>query len=688
MRAMQLERLRNIGIVAHIDAGKTTVSESLLFESGVEHRIGRVDEGTAVMDWMAEERERGITITAAATTLPWRDGSISLIDTPGHVDFGIEVERSLRVLDGAVLVVDAVAGVQAQTETVWRQLARQRIPALLFVNKCDRIGADFQAALHSVRRRLGARVLAVQCPLLVDGALRGVVDVIERRAWLAPGDGGEPAEESGVPADLADDVALLRGELVEALSERDDGILAAALEERDVAPLALRAALRARVLDGSVVPALCGAALRHVGIARLLDAVVDWLPSPLDVLPVRGRSPEDGAALARAPDPLGPLCAYVFKLQAEASGDLYFLRVWSGTLVPGASAWNPRLRRHERIARLYRMHSHARTALASAGPGEIVAVHGPKTSVTGDTLCDPAQPIVLETLVAAEPVLTLVAEPASTADRDKLRAALARLAREDPSFHPQEDEATGQWTLAGMGELHLEVVLHRLRDEFHVEVRTGAPRVAYREAVCGASRGAARVERILAGKEVFGAVELELEPRADQAAGVEVRFGPDCAVPSVFREALAEALVGAAQVGPRLGFPLAGVVLRLMGGESRPRLDAEPAFVQAAVGALRKALEAASVQLLEPLMEFTVEAPQEFAGGILADLNARKAAVGRVESHGSQRELGGTVPLYHMFGYASAVRSLSQGRAGFAMTPAGYRPVPDSELAARGLSWS
>ncbi|HVS19931.1 MAG TPA: elongation factor G, partial [Planctomycetota bacterium] len=349
--------------------------------------------------------------------------------------------------------------------------------------------------------------------------------------------------------------------------------------------------------------------------------------------------------------------------------------------------WNPRLRRHERITRLYRVHSGARSALASAGPGEIVAVHGPKASVTGDTLCDPAHPILLEGLVAGEPVLTLVAEPANTADRDKLRAALERLAREDPSFHQAEDESTGQWTLAGMGELHLEVVLHRLRDEFRVEARTGAPRVAYREALRGPSRGEARVERALGGKEVFGAIELELEPRADLAAGVEVQWGADCAVPQAFRAAVAEALADAAQVGPRFGFPLTGAGLRLVGGESRPRLDAEIGFTQAAVAALRKALEAAPVDLLEPLMEFAIDAPAEFASGILADLNARKAAVDRVEARGTQRELGGTVPLFHMFGYASAVRSLSQGRAAFAMTPAGHRPVPEAELEARGLTW-
>jgi len=684
---MQLERLRNIGVVAHIDAGKTTVSERLLFESGVEHRIGQVDEGTAVMDWMAEERERGITITSAATTLPWREHSINLIDTPGHVDFGIEVERCVRVLDGAVLVVDAVAGVQAQTETVWRQLARHHMPALVFVNKCDRVGADFLAALESVRRRLGARPVAVQLPLMEDGGLRGVVDVIERRAWLAPPAEGEPAPEVDVPAHLADDVTLLRAELVEVLSETDDGILAAALEEREVAPEALRAALRARTLDGSLLPALCGAALRHVGIPRLLDAIVDWLPSPLDVPPVRGRSPEDGAPLERAPDPEGPLCAYLFKLQAEASGDLFFLRVYSGRLAQGASTWNPRLRRHERVTRLYRVHSGARTALEVAGPGEIVAVHGPKQSVTGDTLCDPAHPILLEGLVAAEPVLSLVAEPANTADRDKLRAALARLAREDPSFHQVEDESTGQWTLSGMGELHLEVVLHRLRDEFRVEARTGAPRVAYREALRATSRGAARVERVLGGKEVFGAVELEVEPRPEHSAGVEVVWAPDCPVPQAFRAAVAEALVGAAQVGPRFGFPLAGATLRVVGGESHPRLDAEVGFTQAAVGALRKALESARVDLLEPLMAFTIDAPAEFSSGILADLNARKAAVDRVEARGGQRELGGTVPLFHMFGYATAVRSLSQGRAGFAMTPAGHRAVPEAELEARGLTW-
>jgi elongation factor G len=685
---MGVERLRNLGIVAHIDAGKTTLSERLLFETGVEHKIGQVDEGTAVMDWMTEERERGITITAAATTLPWRGHSINLIDTPGHVDFGIEVERSLRVLDGAVLVIDAVAGVQAQTETVWRQMRRHNVPSLVFVNKCDRVGADFLAATQSVRTRLGTRAVPIQYPWEEGGALLGVVDLIERRAWRCEGgDPPAPPVPVDVPPALGDEVAVLRAELIEALSEEDDAILAAAVEERECEPQQLRQALRRRVLAGSLVPVLCGAALRHVGIPLLLDAVVDLLPSPADVPPVQGTHPESGRTEERAASVDQPVCAYVFKLQAESHGDLSFVRIYSGRLEQGTALWNPRLRRHERINRLHRMHSGARQALESAGPGEIVAVNGFKASVTGDTLCDPGHPILLETLHFSEPVLSMVAEPVSTAEREKLRAALVRLAREDPSFRQVEDESTGQWTLSGMGELHIEVVLHRLESEFKVAARVGQPRVAYREAVRRGGRGAGRVERVVAGKEVFGAVELEVEPREGSATGVEVLFADDCRVPLDLRSAVSATLVDAAQVGPRFGFPLTSARLRLVGGESRPRLDAELGFTQAAVAALRKALEAAEVDLLEPVMEFSILAPAEFASGILADLNARKALVRGVEARGQARELSGNVPLAQMFGYASAVRSLSQGRASFSMTPAGYRAMAPAELAARGLTW-
>ncbi len=684
---MDLARLRNIGIVAHIDAGKTTVSERILYVSGVEHKIGEVDEGTAVMDWMPEERERGITITAAATTLPWRDHVINLIDTPGHVDFTIEVERCMRVLDGAILVIDAVAGVQAQSETVWRQMQRHHVPAIVFVNKCDRPGADFLAAVESVKRRLGAPAVPIQYPLGSPAELEGVVDLLGRRAlrFSAAGDGA-PAEVP-LPQDLADEVEVLRAELAEVLAERDEGLLQALLEEREVAPEALRAALRRRTLERSLVPVLCGAALRNVGIQPLLDAVVELLPSPLEVPPIRGVDPKDGSERVCRPDPGEPLALLAFKLHAEAHGDLTFVRTYSGRLRPGLSLWNPRVRRHERIGRLLRVHSDARRALEEAGPGDIAAVTGLKATATGDTLCDPGHPVLLEPLAFPEPVISMVVEPASTADRDKLRVALGRLAHEDPSFHQREDESTGQWLISGMGELHLEIAMHRLEREHGLEARVGQPRVAYREAVRRAGRGEGRVEKALFGKEVFGAVELEVQPLAGEAAPVEVEVDPRSGLPAAFHGAVAGALLAAAEVGPRFGFPLVQARVRVTGGESRPRLDSEAAFIQAAVLALRKALEAAEVDLLEPLMAFEIHSPPEFVSGILADLNARRADLGALEAQGALRAVRGTVPLAQMFGYSTAIRSLSQGRAGFSMRPSGYRSIPPEELAARGLAW-
>ena len=694
-----LARIRNLGIVAHIDAGKTTVSERLLYFSGVEHRIGEVDEGTATMDYLAEERERGITIAAAATTIPWRGHSIHLIDTPGHVDFTVEVERSLRVLDGAVLVVDAVAGVQAQSETVWRQLRRHHVPAVAFVNKCDRAGADFLAAAASLERRLGARPLLLQYPYFEDGHLVGVVDLLGQRALefahASAAHGHSHEHEDGpcvvpIPPAVADEVGVLRSELVDALAEFDDALMATVLDGREPSVEALRAAVRVAVLSESALPVLCGAALRSIGIEPLLDAVVDYLPSPLDVGAVRGVDPNTGAVLERAPEPDGALLALAFKVQADAHGDVHFLRIYAGKLRAGAHLYNPRSRAHERVGRILRVHADAHIAIEEAGPGEIVAVTGLHHTTTGDTLCDERAPIVLESLTVPEPVIEMVLEPRSTLDRDKLRHALKRLEREDPTFHQREDEASGQWLLGGMGELHLEVALHRLQRDYGVEAAMGRPRVAYREAPqAGAApaRGVGRVERMINGHEVFGAVELELGPGERSGDGaLRVEWGSGAAVPLALRPAVAQALADSAQSGPRLGFPLVGARLVVTGGESRPKTDTELGFVQAAVMALREASEHLPIDLLEPLMAFEVETPAEFSSGIIADLNARRAEVESVESAGNLRIVRGKVALARMFGYSTAVRSLSQGRASFSMVPAGFRPVPESELAERGLA--
>jgi len=682
---MDLERLRNIGVVAHIDAGKTTVSERFLFLSGVEHRIGQVDEGTTVLDWMQEERERGITITAAATRLPWRDHAINLVDTPGHVDFTVEVERSLRVLDGAVLVVDAVAGVQAQSETVWRQMRAYDVPSVAFVNKCDRSGADFLGAVGSLVRRLEAPAVPIQYPIHDGDRCTGVVDLLEQRALEFDPEGVEAPRVVDVPAALADEVGVLRSELVDFLAERDEALLSAVLEEREPDVDALRRALRARTIECSAVPVLCGAALRMVGVHPILDAVVDYLPSPLERPPALGRRP-DGEPLERPTDPDGPFAGLAFKLHADAHGDLTFVRIYSGRLRPGDALLNPRDARKERAARVLRLHAESRQPLDEAVAGDIVALTGLKFTGTGDTLCDPSAPILFEPLDFPEPVISMVVEPRSTEDRDKLRAALARLEHEDPTFRVSEDEETGQWVVAGMGELHLEVCLHRLESEFHVPTSMGKPRVAYREAPRVRATASAVVDRTLGGKEIYGGVELEIEPL--EAPGLEVEWAAGDAIPAAFRAPVVEALELGGQVGPRFGYPMVQARMRVNGGSSNPRKDSEPAFEQAAAQALREAQAGADVQLLEPVMRFEIQAPDEFAHGILADLAGRGAEVTDVTVSGGLRNVFGTVPLSQMFGYSTVVRSLSQGRASFSMEPAGYRTVPEDELAARGLVWS
>jgi elongation factor G len=684
-----LARMRNLGIVAHIDAGKTTVSERILFYGGVERRMGEVHEGTATLDYLEEERARGITITAAATSVPWRGHDIHLVDTPGHVDFTVEVERCMRVLDGAVLVINAVAGVQAQSETVLRQMQRHGVRAVAFVNQLDRPGADFLRCVADLGRRLGLRAVPVQFPLVSGREGRALVDLITLQAVEFPeAELGRNPRPIPLPPGVADEIGVLRAELLDALAEESEPVLAALLEEREPGPELLRAALRARVLAGTLVPVLGGAALRNVGIQPLLDAVVDYLPSPADVGAVHGQHAVTGAALERAPDPAGPPCALAFKLIADASEDLLFVRVYSGTLRPGMKLYNPRVQRMERIARVLRMHADQRHPLEEARPGEIVALTGCKLTVTGDTLCEHDEPILMEPPHFPEPVLTRVVEPQSGGDRDKLRAALERLVFEDPTFRVREDKDTGQWLVAGMGELHLEIKEHRLKSDFRLEVRVGQPRVAYREALLSAARGAARVDRVLGNVHVFGAVALVLEPLEGGVGSARVEWGPDCAVPIELRPTVSEALLVEAQLGPRFGFPLTGLLVRVEGGESRPGLDSEAGFAQAASQALRAALAEARVALLEPLMAFEIGAPAEAMSAILGDLNAKHAEIRDLTAEGEWRSVRGQVPLFHVFGYATTVRSLSQGRASFALTPAGFAPVPEAELPGRGLSWS
>jgi elongation factor G len=565
----------------------------------------------------------------------------------------------MRVLDGAILVIDAVMGVQAQSETVCRQMKRHHVPYVAFVNKLDRPGADYLAAVANIHKRLHVRALPVQYPIFAENGqetsrtVEGIVDLFDLTTIRF----GQEAKEARVareelPERVRDEVGVLRAELLEALSEDDDHVLRALLEGREVAREAASKAMRARVLAGTLIPVLCGVAQRNVGIQPLLDAVVEWLPSPLDAKPAVGVEPETGAGIERHARDDEPFCALAFKLQALAHGDLTFARIYSGKITSGAQVWNPRTKKLERVARILRMHANHGEGLETAGAGDIVAFTGLKHTATGDTLCAREAPIVLESLVAPEPVLSLVIEPADSADREKLVAALGRLVHEDPSFHAREDADTGQWLISGMGELHLEVLQHRLESEFHVKPAVGKPRVAYREAVVKGGRGASRVERTVGTREIFGAVELAIEPDKNEAHA-RIEWAPKVPIPSAHRRAIEETLRLEAEVGPRFGFPLGEVRIQVDGGASDPRRDAEMGFVQAAAQALRAALAEAEVALCEPWMRFEIQTPGEFSSGILADLNARHAELEEVTQDGAYRTLTGTVALSKMFGYSN-----------------------------------
>ncbi|MCH2105769.1 MAG: elongation factor G [Planctomycetes bacterium] len=682
---MDRSLLRNFGVAAHIDAGKTTTSERMLYLTGVEHRVGGVDEGTTVLDWMSEERERGITITSAATTIPWKGHSLNLVDTPGHVDFTVEVERCMRVLDGAVLVLDGVAGVQAQSETVWKQIERHSVPCVAFVNKMDKPGADFMNAIETVRDRLGAPAVPLQVPLYEDETPVGVVDILTREGWRFP-DNAREMEAAEVPESTMEDVEVLRAELVDKLAEEDEALLELVCEGKEPELDDIKKALRARVIERSLLPVLCGAAARGMGVQPVLDAVVDYLPSPLDMPPVEAERLKSDEKVELESDPEGPLAALSFKLHAGPHGDLCFLRIYSGTLAAGTAVLNTRTGKRERINRMVRIHADGGEDVKEVVAGDIIAVVGPKATGTGDTLCSEGWGVVLETVEFPDPVITRVVEPSSANDRDKLRQGLERLAHEDPSLRVVEEEDSGQWSVSGMGELHLEIIEHRLRDEFKVDARVGKPRVAYREAITQTSKGEASVDRVIGGKDVYAKVAVEVSPAG--LAGEGVQFDPGCSLGEKWRHGLENALLQEAGVGPRFGFPMDGVSVRVLSTECRDGNESEAGYGLAGISALREALGGAGVAVQEPLMHFTIEVPGEFSSGVIADLNTRSAEINEVVAEGEMTQIGGLVPLSAMFGYSTAVRSLSQGRADFSMEPAGYRGLEERELEARGLVWS
>lgn len=687
-----LERIRNIGIVAHIDAGKTTTTERVLFYSGRTHRMGSVDDGTTVTDWMEQERERGITIVSAAVTTHWRDHQINIIDTPGHIDFTAEVQRSLRVLDGAIVVLDAVHGVEPQSETVWRQADRFRVPRVCFVNKMDRIGADFGRCLASLSTRLGAHVAALQLPIGIESGFQGVVDLVEMRAVRWVDDvGAEPAHDE-VPAQLREAADAARNELIEKVAEVDDEVMALYLDGRPVENQALRGALRRATLTGRLFPVLCGSALHNKGVQPLLDAVVDYLPSPLDVGAVKGTDPGSGHQAERAPDPAEPLAALAFKITSDPySGHMTYLRVYSGVLRNGGSALNATREHRERLGRLVRIYADRREDVQEISAGDIAAALGMKGVFTGDTLCAPERPILLETIAFPEPVVRVAVEPRTQADADRMTAALQAIAEEDPTFQVTFDEDSGQTLVAGMGELHLEILMDRMRREQGLHLNMGRPQVTYKETVARAvPRAEGRHIRQTGGHGQYGHVVLALEPAAP---GSGVRFANTIkggAIPEQFIPAVEKGVRDAAQAGVLGGYPVTDVSVGLHDGSFHPVDSSELAFRAAAAMAMREGLEQGGPVLLEPIVRLEVVTPEEYLGDVLGQLAARRCEISASEpGPGGAQVVRGQVPLAEMFSYATDLRSATQGRGLFSMEISHYAPVP-AEVTARmfGARWA
>ena len=662
-------QIRNIGVVAHIDAGKTTVTERFLYYTGRIHKIGEVHDGAAQMDWMPQEQERGITITAAATTMPWRGYELHLIDTPGHVDFTIEVERSLRVLDGAVVVFCGVGGVEPQSETVWHQADKFRVPRVAFVNKLDRVGADFLGVVEQIRERLGARPVVVQLPIGAEDRFKGVVDLVRERALVWSGETEALPVEEPVPSDMVEAARAAREVMIEAAADQDDALAEAYLEGRDIPAEAIVAALRKGTVACRIVPVLCGAALRNRGVQPLLDAVVDFLPAPTELPPVCGTHPKTGQPEERAPSDAQPACAIVFKVQMMDQGRrMAYLRIYSGRIAAGDDLLNPRTGRREKIARLLQIHANRRERIEKAGAGNIVAAMGLKEAATGDTLCDPQAPIALESIEAHEPVISSAIEPRTLAEKEKLDFGLAKIADEDPTFRVRDDPETGQTIISGMGELHLEVVVDRLFREYGVPARVGKPQVVYRETVARTGEAEARFERKLEEEQLFGRVRVRVAPRPRGGGSTfTLALPPDPLVPEAIAQAALEGGRDAAQAGVVDGYPVEDIEVHVTGCEVRENLASVVGYKIAASEAFRQACREAGPILLEPIMKVEVVVPEAFTGEVIGDLNARRGRIENVSLRGERRVIDALVPLRRMFGYSTELRSLSQGRASFSM---------------------
>ena len=679
-RRIPLANTRNIGIMAHIDAGKTTTTERILFYTGITHKLGEVHDGNAEMDWMVQEQERGITITSAATTCEWRGHRVNIIDTPGHVDFTAEVERSLRVLDGAVAIFDAVAGVEPQTEAVWRQADRYSVPRIAFVNKMDRVGANFDRCVEMMIDRLHAKPVPVQLPWGAEDGFVGVIDVIRQRAMRWEDETlGADYEVVDVPEEYLPALEAAREKVLEVVSEIDDQVLEKYLSGEEITPDLLIGALRAGTLALKITPVLAGTAFKNKGVQPLLDAVIDYLPSPLDVGSIEGTHPDTGEAVEREPSDNAPFSGLVFKIMADPFvGQLAFLRVYSGTVESGSTVYNATAGKKERIGRLLKMHANKREEIKLVRAGDIAALVGPKSVSTGHTVCDPAHPIILESMEFMKPVISMAIEPKTKADQEKLSNALAKLAQEDPTFERHRDEEIGQTIISGMGELHLEVLVDRMMREFGVQANVGRPQVAYRESLTKPAKGEGRFVRQTGGRGQFGHVRIEIEPLPPEE-GQKFQFVNKIvrgAIPREFISSVEKGVREAMECGPLAGYEIESVQVTLYDGSYHEVDSSEIAFKIAGSMAFKDAAQRAEPVLMEPVMDVEVVVPEEYMGEVIADLNSRRGRIERMDSRDGLKIIVGQVPLSEMFGYATDVRSVTQGRATFTMHFSRYGKVP------------
>ena len=669
---------RNIGIMAHIDAGKTTLSERILFYTGVNHKIGEVHEGSATMDWMVQEQERGITITSAATTCFWKNHRINLIDTPGHVDFTAEVERSLRVLDGAVAVFCAVGGVQPQTETVWRQAKKYKVPTIAFVNKMDRTGANFFKVVADMHKKLGASVVPMVIPIGAEAEFSGLIDVLNEKAYTFTGDEGQNVTEIPVPAEFADLLKEKHNYLIECVAEVDEAVMEVFLNDQVPSNELVKEALRKAVVTGTLVPAYCGTAFKNKGVQLLLDAVITYLPSPLDIWETRGMNPDTEQPEVRTVGDEKPFSALAFKIMSDPFvGRLVFFRVYSGEAVRGVTVYNPRTRKRERLGRLLLMHANHREECEEIFCGDIAAAVGLKNVTTGDTICDESTPIVLESMHFPEPVISIAVEPKTSGDRDKLYGALGALADEDPTFTMKSDTETGQTIISGMGELHLEIIMDRLRREFNVEANAGQPEVAYREAVQKKAEADSKFVRQSGGRGQYGHCVLVMEPK-ERGHGVTIENKVvGGSIPKEYIKPIEMGIREAAQTGVLAGYPLTDFHVDIIDGSFHPVDSSEMAFKIAASMGLKEAARKAGLQLLEPIMKVEITTPDENMGDIIGDVSSRRGSIVEIETLDNATRVVANIPLSELFGYATAIRSLSKGRASYTMEPFTFERVPD-----------